>query len=276
MARKRRSYETMDIAWVSVTDGGASTVNAMAKLEALNQLCLRRWMEKHADGRDFGPKSRNRPNLTKVREDEVIGVLPIEVQHVHAHHFRVLCVCGSDAAAIIRAVAVACPGNGRVVSKHLSEAFSISVASACDHNENLSCAESFAVPDLTTKESGAGNNFNGGQTVAGVRRRLAHRVLHAAIILHDAFWTLHVNDTNVHRPWDAPIPPFLVYQNRCRSSAELADGPGFDCVGKSMAEKIAKSAGHWERVWQRRPTHVPLGAAAARGGRGAALAGKRR
>ena len=39
MARKRRSYETMDIAWVSVTDGGASTVNAMAKLEALNQLC---------------------------------------------------------------------------------------------------------------------------------------------------------------------------------------------------------------------------------------------
>ena len=83
MARKRRVHEAMDIAWVSVTDGAASTVNAMAKLEALNQLCLRRWVEKHPDGRDFGPKSRTRPNLTKVREDEVIGVLPIEVQHVH-------------------------------------------------------------------------------------------------------------------------------------------------------------------------------------------------
>ena len=46
MARKRRTHEAMDIAWVSVTDGAAATVNAMAKIEALNQLCLRQWCER--------------------------------------------------------------------------------------------------------------------------------------------------------------------------------------------------------------------------------------
>jgi len=259
----------MDIAWVSVTDGAAATVNAMAKIEALNQLCLRQWCERR--GLKTAAAQARAARVASPRCDEVIGILPIEVQHVHGHHFRVLCVCGPDAAAMIRAVAVAWPSNGRVVSKHLCEAFSISVASACDHNENLGCQESFAIPDLTTKTSGGGN-FNGGQTIADVRRRLAHRVLHAGIILHDAFWTRAVNESNSHpQQFDGAIPPFLVYQNRCKNSTDLTDGPGFGSVGKTVGDKIAKSAAHWERVWQRRPeqaqaqvqAHVPLCAAAA-------------
>jgi len=262
MARKRRTHEAMDIAWVSVTDGAAATVNAMAKIEALNQLCLRQWCERR--GLKTAAAQARAARVASPRCDEVIGILPIEVQHVHGHHFRVLCVCGPDAAAMIRAVAVAWPSNGRVVSKHLCEAFSISVASACDHDENLGCQESFAIPDLTTKTSGGGN-FNGGQTIADVRLRLAHRVLHAGIILHDAFWTRAVNKSNSHPQFDGAIPPFLVYQNRCKNATDLTDGPGFGSVGKTVGEKIAKSAVHWERVWQRRPekVHVPLCCAAA-------------
>lgn len=262
MARKRRVFEAMDIAWVSVTDGAAATVNAMAKIEALNQLCLKQWCERRGLRTDAARARAAR--TASLRCDEVIGILPIEVQHVHGHHFRVLCVCGPDAAEMIRAVAVAWPSNGRVVSKHLCEAFSISVASACDHDENLSCQESFAIPDLTTKTSGSGN-FNGGRTIADVRLRLAHRVLHAGIILHDAFWTRAVNESNSHQRLDGAIPPFFVYQNRCKNSIDLSDGPGFGSVGKTVGDKIAKSAWHWERAWQRRPekAHVPLCAAAA-------------
>ena len=90
-------------------------------------------------------------------------------------------------------------------------------------------------------------------------------MLHAGIILHDAFWTRAVNESNSHQRFDGAVPPFLVYQNRCKNATDLTDGPGFGSVGKALGDKIAKSAGHWERVWQRRPekVHVPLCAAAA-------------
>ena len=252
----------MDVLWVSATDGSCSMVNAMGKIEALNQLCLKQWREKNAprqQPKQKGPRTPPPAALAKVREHEVIGVLPIEVQHVRDKHFRVLCVCGPDAAAIVRLFAHTFPSNGRIINKQACEALSVGVASACDNDQHFAAESSFAVPDLTTKASGDGN-FNGGQTIADVERRLAHRVLHAGIILHDAFWTRTFNAAQ-RRPDDG-IPPFLVYQNRCKNATDLTDGPGFGHVGKGIGDKICKSALHWSRVWLRKANHVALAAAA--------------
>ena len=242
-------------------------VNAMGKIEALNQLCLKRWAEQHAPRHPSKQQhARALPETAKVREDEVIGVLPIEVQHVRGKHFRVLCVCGRDAASIVRTFAATYPSNGRIINEHACEALAVGVASACNNEQNFAAESSFAVPDLTTKTSG-GANYNGGQTIGGVKRRLAHRVLHAGIILHDAFWTRDFNAAQRARGtqigFGECVGPFLLYQNRCRNSAELADGPGFGHVGKTIGAKIAKSASHWERVWQRKANHVALAAAKA-------------
>jgi len=250
----------MDVLWVSATDGSSSMVNAMGKIEALNQLCLKQWRERNVlRQQQQKQKCPRTPALAKVREHEVIGVLPIEVQHVRDKHFRVLCVCGPDAAAIVRLFATTFPSNGRIINSHACEALSVGVASACNNDQNFGAESSFAVPDLTTKASG-GDNFNGGQTIADVERRLTHRVLHAGIILHDAFWTRSVNSAQAHP--EGGIPPFLVYQNRCKNATDLTDGPGFGHVGKAVGEKICKSALHWSRVWQRKANHVALAAAA--------------
>ena len=256
----------MDVLWVSATDGSSSMINAMGKIEALNQLCLKQWKEKNAPRQPKQKCPRTPPAaLTKVREHEVVGVLPIEVQHVRDKHFRVLCVCGPDAAAIVRLFAHTFPSNGRIINKSACEALSVGVASACDNDQNFAAESSFAVPDLTTKASGDGN-FNGGQTIADVERRLTHRVLHAGIILHDAFWTRSANAAQRERGsqigfGEGGIPPFLVYQNRCKNAADLTDGPGFGHVGKAVGDKICKSAQHWSRVWQRKANHVALAAA---------------
>ena len=258
----------MDVLWVSATDGSSSMVNAMGKIEALNQLCLKQWRERNVLRQQQQQKQKcpRTPALAKVREHEVIGVLPIEVQHVRDKHFRVLCVCGPDAAAIVRLFAHTFPSNGRIINKHACEALSVGVASVCDNDQNFGAESSFVVPDLTTKASGDGN-FNGGQTIAAVERRLTHRVLHAGIILHDAFWTRSFNSAQRERGSqigfsEGGIPPFLVYQNRCKNATDLTDGPGFGHVGKSVGEKICKSALHWSRIWQRKANHVALAAAA--------------
>ena len=157
---------------------------------------------------------------------------------MHAHHFRVLCVCGSDAAAIIRAVAVTSPGNGaseqalaakRLASRWRRRAITTKISAARR-----------ALRHARPHDQGIGRRQ---QLQRRPNRRRLRRVARAprAARGHHVCTMRSGRCTSTTRTSIArarQLPPFLVYEEPSARSVVISAPTTRLCLlGKSMAEK---------------------------------------